>query len=175
MKKILIPLCLIICSCGIFKKRVLENKVEFGEVRFFGGVYKKDKWDDILVFKRQSWFESLILNFDLLTHKVSKHHPFYKWFSETEKQVISKCSTFFVGLYYAPNSQLISNVMFYEQLSIAGFQRVSLNSYAKHLKNHPTYSDWKLQNYKIDGFCSKLPVSKINISFPSYSEIELSL
>ena len=78
---------------------------------------------------------------------------------------------------YSADPAKISHVNFREQMKLNGYDDVVINKFASSLKSHPSASDWRLQNYKIMGYCKRSP-SRLNtgnlaINFPSFSQLEI--
>ena len=78
---------------------------------------------------------------------------------------------------YSADPTKISHVSFREQMKLNGYDDVVLNNFASSLKSHPQAPDWRLQNYKIMGYCKRSPTrlstSKLAINFPSFKQLEV--
>jgi hypothetical protein len=64
-------------------------------------------------------------------------------------------------------------------MKLNGFDDVVINTFASALKSHPSAQDWRLQNYKIMGYCKRSPTrlrtEKLAINFPSFKQLEVDL
>lgn len=176
MKSFLILVLLVTGSCAAYKS---YNKTTTGQVVLRGGVYQTESWTKSLKFKRMSWYHGMTLYFDALIWKANIDSPFSKWFSASEKEFFTKCETLLVTAGYSADPSKISHVNFREQMKLNGFDDVVINNFASSLKSHPSASDWRLQNYKIMGYCkrspSRLGTGKIVINFPSFEQLEVEL
>jgi hypothetical protein len=176
MKRFLILLSLVLAGCASYKT---YNQTTKGIVIMRGGIYEKESWSDALVFKRMSWYHGMTLYFDALLWKADLDSPFSKWFSPSEKEFFTKCESFLVTAGYSADPAKISHVNFREQMKLNGYDDVVINSFASSLKSHPASTDWRLQNYKVMGFCKRSPTrlrtSKLGINFPSFKQLEVEL
>lgn len=176
MKAILILTILFLASCASYKT---YNQTTTGKVVLRGGIYQKESWDDALKFRRMSWYHGMTLYFDALVWKADLDSPFSKWFSPTEKEFFTKCESLLVTAGYSADPTKISHVNFREQMKLNGYDDVVLNSFASSLKSHPSANDWRLQNYKIMGYCKRSPTrlgtSNLVINFPSFQQLEVQL
>lgn len=155
------------------------NQNTTGKVAFTGGVYHKEVWDDILVFQRMSWYHGMTLYYDAIIWKADTESPFFKWFSAAEKEYFSKCESLLVTAGYAADPTKISHVNFREQMKLNGYDDVVINTFASYLKSHPAYNEWRLQNYKIMGYCKRAPTTlstpNLAINFPGFKHLELDI
>lgn len=175
-KSILVLFVLILAGCASYKS---YNQTTISEVILRGGTYQKESWEEALVFKRMSWYHGITLYFDALLWKADLNSPFAKWFSPQEKEFFSKCESFIVSAGYSADPSKISHINFREQMKLNGYDDVVINNFASYLRSHPSSNDWRLQNYKILGYCkrspSRLGSSNIIINFPSFKQLELEL
>lgn len=155
------------------------NQTTTGQVKLVGGVYQKESWEEALAMKRMSWYHGMTLYYDALLWKADLNSPFSNWFSPAEKEYFTKCESFLVAAGYSADPSKISHVNFREQMKLNGYDDVVVNNFANYLKSHPSTNDWRLQNYKVLGFCkrspSRLGTSKLAINFPSFKQLELGL
>lgn len=176
MKSLTILLMLGLAACASYKT---YNQTTRSKVILRGGVHQKDSWTDQLVFTRMSWYHGVTLYYDTLFWKADLDSPFSKWFSPSEKEFFTKCEHFLVTAAYSADPTKISHVNAREQMKLNGYDDVVLNSFASSLKSHPSATDWRLQNYKILGFCkrspSRLGTRKLAINFPSFKQLEVEL
>jgi len=175
--KSFLTLSLLICvGCASYKT---YNQTTKGRVFLRGGIYQTETWPDVLTFKRMSWYHGVTLYFDALLWEAKIDSPFAKWFSPTEKEFFTKCESFLVSAGYSADPAKISHVNFREQMKLNGYDDVVLNTFAQSLKSHPSASDWRLQNYKILGYCKRSPsrmnTTGIAINFPSFKQLEVEL
>lgn len=169
-------LLLILASCASYKT---YNQTTKGRVVIRGGFYQKDSWPDALEFKRMSWYHGMTLYFDALLWKADLDSPFVQWFSPTEREFFTKCESFIVTAGYSADPSKISHVNFREQMKLNGYDDVVINNFASSLKSHPSANDWRLQNYKVMGYCKRAPTKlstlKLAINFPSFKQLEVDL
>lgn len=174
MKALLILSLLVLGACASYKT---YNQTTLGGVTLRGGVSGKQAWDDSLVFKRMSWYHGMTLYFDALIWKADLDSPFTNWFSPSEKEFFTKCEHFLVTAGYSADPSKISHVNFREQMKLNGYDDVVLNTFASSLKSHPSATDWRLQNYKVVGYCKRSPSrtgsSGIAINFPSFKQLRV--
>jgi hypothetical protein len=176
MKFTVIAVLLILVSCASHKS---FNQTKTGKVVMRGGIYQHESWDDLLVFKRGSWYHGMQLYYDALLWKADPESPFYKWFSPQEKEYFTKCESLIVTANYSADPAKISHVNFREQMRLNGYDDVVLNNFAQYLRTHPASQEWRVFNYKIMGYCkrspSRLQNARIEINFPSFNSLELAL
>lgn len=172
MKVILVlTIFLSLFSCSTQTK----NMISTGEQTVKGGVYRNEKWQESLIFKRYSWYKEMTLLFDALIVPVPTDNSFSKWLSDTEKSYSQSCQSALVVVTYFLDSKRLSYTMFKDQMKAAGYEEFSLDQFGKHLKLHPDFETLSLTLYKVQGFCRKGSVldSKPVIAFPGFSEISL--
>ncbi len=58
MRVLLLAFVLLTSSCAVYRS---FNKTAQGCVRFPGGVHKDESWDDVMIFKRASWYHGMTL------------------------------------------------------------------------------------------------------------------
>jgi len=155
------------------------NQAAVGKVTLLGGVSKKLIWDDPLILKRMSWYHGMTLYYDALLWKADLNSPFVNWFSPAEKEFFTKCENFIVTAEYSADPTKISHVSFREQMKLNGYDDVVLNTFAYSFKGHPSAIDWRLQNYKVNGYCKRsaswLNSKKLIVNFPSFKQLEINL
>ncbi len=163
-------------GCASYKT---YNQTTTGRVTLRGGIYQKESWDDTLNMNRMSWYHGVTLYYDAVFWNANLDSPFAKWFSPTEKEFFTKCETFLVTAGYSADPAKISHVNFREQMKLNGYDDVVLNNFSSYLKSHPSASDWRLQNYKIMGYCkrspSRLNTANVAINFPGFRHLEIQL
>jgi hypothetical protein len=169
-------LLLVAFGCASYKS---YNQTTTGKVILRGGMYQKDSWDTALIMKRGSWYHGMTLYYDALFWQADLESPFAKWFSPSEKEFFTKCETFLVTAGYSADPAKISHVNFREQMKLNGYDDVVLNNFSSYFKSHPAASEWRLQNYKILGYCKRTP-SRLNtsnaaINFPGFAHLEIDL
>lgn len=176
MKSVLFLVLFAVAGCAVYKT---YNQTTTGQVVLRGGVYQNESWTKPLKFKRMSWYHGVTLYYDALLWKADINSPFSKWFSPTEKEYFTKCETFLVTAGYSADPAKISHVNFREQMKLNGYDDVVINTFASSLKSHPSANDWRLQNYKIMGYCKRSPSriknGKFAINFPSFEQLEVEL
>lgn len=173
--KFLPVLLLVLIGCAGYKS---YNQTTTGKVVLRGGVYQKESWEDILVFSRMSWYHGMDLFFDVLVWPADPTSPFSKWFSASEKEFFTRCENLLVTVAYSANPAKISHVNFREQMKLNGYDDVVLNTFSAYLKTHPSTIDWRMENYKVMGFCKRAPsrlgTSNLGINFPSFKYLEIA-
>lgn len=177
MKSMMILALLVFGGCAAYKS---YNQTTTGMVVLRGGVHETEEWTKPLKFTRMSWYHGMTLYFDALLWKADIGSPFAKWFSPQEKEFFTKCETLLVTAGYSADPSKISHVSFREQMKLNGYDDVVINNFASALKSHPSANDWRLQNYKIMGYCKRAPsrVSsgrQLAINFPSFQQLEIEL
>jgi hypothetical protein len=169
-----LALILSLLGCSAVSKTRKENQIQFGSVRYFGGVAKNEKWNDILEFQRVSWYQNLTLFYDVLAVELKTTSPFSKWLSEREVKEISQCSKFLVLMLYSTIPVKIAHSDFYTQVEAQGWKKIYIDDFGKSISTHPTHGDWRLQNYKVIGICHQsMNVGHIDLSFPSFNTIQM--
>lgn len=175
MKIVFLLVAIMLSGCAAYKN---FNQTTTSRVFIRGGIYKKESWEDVLTFKRMSWYHGVTLYYDALFYKADLDSPFSKWFSPAEKEFFTKCESFLVTVGYSADPTKISHVNFREQMKLNGYDDVVINNFASYLKTHPSANEWRFQNYKLMGFCkrspSRLGTSNIAINFPSFRHLEIS-
>jgi len=167
-------LILSLLGCSAVSKTRKENQIQLGSIRFFGGVAKNDKWNDILEFQRVSWYQNLNLFYDVIAAELKLDSPFAKWLSEREVKDVSQCSKFLVLMLYSTIPVRIAHSDFYAQVEAQGWKKLYIDDFGKALRIHPTYGDWRLQNYNVIGLCHQsMNVGHIDLTFPSFNTIQV--
>jgi hypothetical protein len=163
-------------GCAAYKT---YNKTASGIVIFTGGVHKKKSWDDKLFLDRLSWYHGVTLYYDLILWKADIDSPFANWFSAQEKEFFVKCEHLLVAAAYSADPAKISHVNAREQMKLNGYDDVVINNFASSFKAHPSAVDWKLENYKVMGYCkrspSRLEGGNLQINFPGFEQVEVDL
>ena len=176
MKSLVILLLLAVSGCAVYKS---YNKTTKGAVNFRGGSFKDQTWDQTLKMRRLSWYHGMSLYYDMLLWKADIDSPFAQWFSPSEKEFFVKCETFLVSVSYSADPQKISHVLAREQMKLNGYDDVVVNTFASYLKSHPSAVEWKLENYKVIGYCKRAPSrlgsNDLLINFPGFTELEVEL
>jgi hypothetical protein len=174
--KIYLLILLGVVGCASYKS---YNQTTTGKVILRGGIFEKENWPDSLIFKRMSWYHGMTLYYDALFYKADPESPFSKWFSPSEKEFFTKCEKLLVTVTYSADPAKISHVNFREQMKLNGYDDVVLNNFSSFLKSHPSSTDWRMQNYKVLGFCKRAPTrlgtKSLAINFPSFKNLELNL
>jgi len=174
MKSFILLFVLLITGCASYKS---YNQTTTGRVAFRGGVYKKETWDETLFAKRMSWYHGVTLYYDVILWKADLSSSFSKWFSPAEKEFFSKCENLIVTAGYSADPTKISHVNFREQMKLNGYDDVVINNFAAYLRGHPSSNDWRLQNYKIFGYCKRAPTrmntQNLAINFPGFNQLEI--
>ncbi|MFW5872194.1 MAG: hypothetical protein ACOCUT_03720 [bacterium] len=150
--------------------------VKQDEVEFKGGVLRAKVWEENMTFHRVTWFKELAMMFDAWLYPVDKDSPFYQWFSESERGLISSCNDFIVTITYALPSSVLNQRMFKNIMQENGYLHYSIPDFSNHLKAHPDYVKWTLHKYKIGGFCLNGPKpEQLQLNFPGFKQATLNL
>lgn len=166
MKLISMALMFIVIGCaGVNKTR--KNLVK-SQITIHGGVFHEKEWKDKLVFKRYSWFEETIMNYDILTAKIDRNSPFFAWM-ESDAFKASECAEFSIGLFYAKlRSEGVSYLT--SQFEKSGHVVNILPEFGANLRAHHNMEDWELTRYKVFGICRKEGNKRsIKVYIPGYS------
>jgi hypothetical protein len=174
--KLFFLMVVLFSACASYKS---YNQTTTGKVVLRGGIYHTQSWDDSLIFNRMSWYHGMTLYYDALFYKADPDSPFANWFSPVEKEYFTKCENLIVTVAYSADPSKISHVNFREQMKLNGYDDVVLNNFSSYLKSHPSASDWRMQNYKVLGYCKRSPTrlgtDKLVINFPSFKHLDISL
>lgn len=169
MRYLLLALA-ILASCSTLNK----NMIKKGTYTISGGVYQNQKWEDSLDFNRVSWFKELTLTFDVFLTTIDKGSPFYNWFSEDEKKLVSSCVDSKVSLTYAWDPMQVSRENFYAEMEKIGYERLSIPHFHNNMKMHPNFARVNVYLYKTSLLCrKKLSGEKLVISFPGWNSVTL--
>lgn len=146
-----------------------RRPINTSKVVFVGGQYADKHWDQKLVFTKYSWFKGATLENELLLSKLNKESAFSAWLGPDNKQ-LDDCSELLIVVAYAKVSAAQGKSNLYAQIEKAGFKRIDLLEFSRHLEAHQNYTDWKLTQHKIVGFCrnnlSRQPIEMIIPGFP---------
>lgn len=152
-----------------------KNSVKKGKYLVRNGQFADKTWNETLAFDRTSWFHELTMQFDLWMAKVPPQSGFNFWFSKTELDDVQKCGDFRVTLVYSQDTKIFPNSLLREQLDFAGFRRIELIEFKKHLLNHPDSENNSTQLYQVFGICRDAKDAKpLVLNFPGYEEITLN-
>jgi uncharacterized protein YozE (UPF0346 family) len=140
-----------------------------------GGVYRDKQWSDKLTFKRISWYQEASMEYDLMLHKLDESSNFANWMGQ-DKSYLKECKDFYVALIYADfNARHL--VSFLEnQFEEQGIKKVIINTFRENIRAHSNFSDWRLSQYKVEGFCrSEGANEELFISVPGFQSIKPQL
>ena len=170
MKSILFFIILLLTSCSTLNK----NMIKKGAFAIDGGVYKTLKWDSKLKFDRVSWFKELTLMFDVFLTSVKKEDPFYEWFSEGEKLLVSSCLDAKVVLTYSWDPMQISRGSFFSEAEKYGYERYSIPDFHSNVKMHPNFARINVYLYKTALLCrKKLTPENLVVTFPGWNTVSI--
>ncbi len=174
-KKFIFPIFLyMLVSCSTLTKQLID----YGEFSIKGGVYKNQKWNDSLTFKRVSWFHEFSMFFDVNVVRFNNKGPFANWLSPDEVAEISGCRDFLISLTYSLDEDKISQRMFLDEMVRNGYDKIMLPNFEIHLKLHPDFDRSSLSLYKLYGHCKRTDseiVQSISVGFPGFSESIIKL
>lgn len=162
---------LVMASCASDRGR---KNIALGEVVINGGIHHDKQWDDKLVFKRTSWFQESSMEYDIMIHKLDKTSPFAAWL-EADKSYFDKCHDFYISLIYAdPLATHLTKAFLVDQMDKLGLDDKSIPSFEANLKAHDNYEDWRLNQYRIVGFCKPEPPTRdLVISVPGFKSTRI--
>lgn len=168
---VLFSLCLIVISCASDRGR---KNIALGEVVINGGIHEDTEWDDKLVLKRTSWFQESSMEYDIMISKLDKNSNFARWL-EGDKIYFDQCHDFYVALIYAdPLTTHLSLAFLVDQMDKIGLDDKSIPSFEANLKAHDNYQDWRLNQYRIVGFCRPEPPTRdLVISVPGFKSTRI--
>ena len=164
INKVLILVFMLALGCSSLSK----NMVKSGDFTVSGGRSKTLEWEQNLEFVRFSWFQELTLLFDVMFVEVGKDDPFQNWFSDFEKEEISKCDEFLGVLSYSLDPDKISHKLFQAEMKDNGFSKMEIPTFRSSMRTHPDYEGLSLKNYHVGGFCRKTAREETVISFPGF-------
>jgi hypothetical protein len=156
-------------SCGSLS----QNFVKTGKLKLNGGMQERAKWEDSIVFDRYSWFHELTLMYEVMITDYKLSSPFTKWFSKSQKETISECSSFKILMIYTLDSAKISKRSAMASLEKNGYKQIAITDFKDSLRLHPDVENLSLQLYDIYGYCKKTPAmgDPIAVNVPSYPEV----
>jgi hypothetical protein len=97
------------------------------------------------------------------------------WLSEREVNEKNECAKYLIVMLYATIPVRIAHSDFYEQVDQQGWKRLELGDFSKAISRHPSFGDWKLNNYKIMALCHKsMNIRHIDLTFPGFNSIQLN-
>lgn len=173
MKMSLVFLCSLLLltfslsSCSNLSK----NSVKEGSFLVRNGTAGSQTWNDDLSLTRISWYHELTLQFDLMLGNLTPQSGFNFWFSKTELEEIQKCGDFRVLLAYSLDTKVIPFSHLNEQLELAGYKKIDLIEFKKHLFQHPDSEMNSLRLYQVYGICRPVRDSKpLIFNFPGFTE-----
>lgn len=171
MKKILaLTLLLILGGCS----NLTKNYVKKGDFKIRNGKIFDKVWKEDFNLKRVSWYQELTMQYDVIIGKIDSNSGFYNWFSADEKKQIANCSEFNVILAYSLNTNILPYSYLNEQLEVAGYSKIELNTFKRNLNQHPDANEYSLNLYKVIGACKTLTKeNSLKLSLPGYEEIYL--
>lgn len=158
-----------ITSCSNLSK----NFTKKGDFYLRGGQFQASKWKESLKFHRYTWFHEVTMLYDMMLSRIDSKSPFYDWFSNSEKKLISACSDFYLMLDYSIDSKKVSKKMVENDAKRSGYEKIVLRDFEKHLINHPDVEELSLQLYETSGLCYKGEQStqeKILVRLPGFTE-----
>ena len=159
-----------IFSCSNFS----TNLVRRGELPLKGGRYGNQEWNQVLPFKRLSWYQGMTLVFDLLYTKVEQGSPFYRWFSQSERETLEQCQDHYVVMSYELDSQNISRRKFLNKVEKFGHRRIYLGHFERYIQTHPGGESLSLSLYRTYGLCSRRhQKNDVILDFPGFKQVRL--
>jgi len=159
---------LMVVSCAHLSDTIVKK----GSWSIEGGKFDDKKWNDILSFRRVSWFQELTLVYDVFVADYRQDSNFNNWFSSFEKKQIEKCENFFIVVNYSQDSSKISHELFYQQMKQQGLEKIMIGGFFENFKMHSSYSAMSLKQYEVHGFCG-LNNNGISIVFPGFNRVDV--
>lgn len=165
---ILFVILMSVYSCA---SNLSKNLVQDGKLLVRNGTFTDKLWKEDLVFKRNSWYHELTLQFDFMLASISPQSAFNFWFSKNELDSMVNCSDSRVVMAYSLDTKDIPFSSLYQQIENAGYSRIELIEFKKHLLQHPDAQLNGFRLYHIFGICKKTKDAKaLIINFPGYLE-----
>lgn len=159
------------CSHSNFSKHFVQTD----QLVMKGGISENKKWDDELVFQRNSLYQELSLIYDILATKISADSPFINWFSARELEEFNKCQSFILWGYYVLEDNRVRIRKFESKLEEAGAEKVNIYNLISYLKLHPDFSFLNLQLHNFYGSCfAEKDVKELEFFFPNFRKIKFS-
>ncbi len=169
MKYLIILVFLISCSS------LSENQVLVGSDNFSGGSYKGQQWSQNLKFKRVSWYTKAHLTYDSYISKFETRGEFRSLISPSDQAVVENCPNMLVTFSTSNFHRVLNDSEIRDLLKPQGFEVISVPGLIKNLKLHPDYTRLKLHMYRPMVFCSKEPISIIELNLANFKDITLTL
>ena len=163
----LLFIVLLSCASNIRSRKNATHS----EVIFKGGIYKDETWSENLKLKRVSWFSEATMQYDILVNELKESSKFSVWLGR-DKKYLNDCSKFYVAALYSHFRIGEGDAFLSAQFEKMGFVEKTIPDFEENFKAHNNYSDWRLYEYKVHGFClpkSQAENSDIAISIPGYS------
>ncbi len=158
-------------SCSHYRG---HNRIQKGNVKFPGGVYRDKTWDDTLVFKRTSFFQGAKLYHDVLITELGKDSPFRAWLG-SDRSEADKCQKFYVTMVYKSLVGAVSRQKIFRQIEGLQLRPIFISDFAENIQEHYITDEMRLYGYKLKGFCQLASgdLDSINISLPGFSEVNI--
>lgn len=169
MKYILFLVFLFSCSS------LSENQVLVGNDAFDGGSLGEREWKEDLKFKRVSWYSKAHLAYDTYIAKLSNDNQFRNLITINDQENITACPNVLITFSTSNFNRALSDSEIRELLQPQGFEVINTPGLVKNLKLHADYSRLKLHMYRPFVFCSKNPISLINLNLANYKDISITL
>ncbi|MCK6594790.1 MAG: hypothetical protein L6Q33_06290 [Bacteriovoracaceae bacterium] len=169
MKNIsILIMTLVLASCSNLSK----NMTKSGQFIVRNGTYAEKVWNENLVFNRHSWYQEMSLQYDVMLAKLPANSSFNYWFSADELKDVQNCTDFRVVLLYTLDSKKIAHSSFFEQVELANFHKIDIQTFKKQLIMHPDSPEHSLNLYQVYGLCKKTKDLKpMILNFPSFQEV----
>lgn len=167
--KILV-LVVFVTSCATSTSKHFTMK---GEMVFDGGVYKNEKWNDPLVFKKITWVREFTTTYELAYAEITKKSKYFKWFSLGEKAELRAHKKCYVTLAYQEDSDKISHNLMIDEFNRQKFTKIQLLNFKRYIRTHSKAGEYSLHKYNVLGFCTNEDVGEVEISFPNFNTQKL--
>ncbi len=149
-----------------------ENVIRESSATITGGRFQDQEWKDVLNFKRTSWFRGANLQYDFYLAKLDKNSPFMQWSEGSLGSLTTNCESLFLSFQYSKDSGIIPYSLVRDNLEKSGFKKIDLSRFVGHLRSHPSYENYSLRSYKVDGYCGEVN-AKISLSLPGFKQANI--
>jgi len=167
---IIFALLIVVISCASHRAR---KNIAYGKITIHGGVYENKEWSDKLTFKRTSWYQEASMEYDLMLTKLEETSPFASWMGSDQKY-LKECKEFYISLIYAHVTASTPVSFMVDQLEKSGLKRIGVRNFTENLSAHDNWTDWRLSQYKVFGFCRPADsVEDIVVSVPGFMSIRI--
>ena len=152
-----------------------ENQVLVGNDAFDGGSLNGKEWNQDLKFKRVSWYSKAHLTYDTYISQLPANDQFRNLITHGDQTALATCPNVLITFSTSNFHRALNDSEIRELLKPQGFEVINAPGLVKNLKLHADYSRLKLHMYRPIVFCSKIPISLINLNLANYKDITITL